>query len=40
VDYATQQRTIKASGRFLAATIRDGGFEAPAREEQYGGTPF
>jgi beta-glucosidase len=28
VDYASQERTVKDSGLFLAATIRDGGFEA------------
>eukprot|EP00929_Paragymnodinium_shiwhaense_P059971 TRINITY_DN29996_c0_g1_i1.p1 TRINITY_DN29996_c0_g1~~TRINITY_DN29996_c0_g1_i1.p1 ORF type:complete len:587 (-),score=104.70 TRINITY_DN29996_c0_g1_i1:569-2329(-) len=40
VDYPTQRRTIKSSGRFLAQTIQDRGFMAPRRDEQYAGVPF
>merc|ERR1712146_482652 len=37
VDYETQQRTIKSSGRFLSETIKNRAFDAPAASEQYGG---
>lgn len=40
VDYDTQKRTIKSSGRFIADVIRKGGFDAPPKSEQYGGCPF
>mmetsp|Transcript_19540 Transcript_19540/g.53509 ORF Transcript_19540/g.53509 Transcript_19540/m.53509 type:complete len:603 (-) Transcript_19540:11-1819(-) len=40
VDYETQKRTIKASGRFFASAIREGGFNAPPAQEQYPGTTF
>ncbi|CAE8676341.1 unnamed protein product, partial [Polarella glacialis] len=40
VDYATQERMVKASGRFLSEVFRNGGLEAPLPEEQYGGRQF
>merc|ERR1712037_356301 len=36
VDYATQKRTIKASGRFFSDVICRGGVDAPLKDEQYG----
>mmetsp|Transcript_48250 Transcript_48250/g.149063 ORF Transcript_48250/g.149063 Transcript_48250/m.149063 type:complete len:469 (-) Transcript_48250:152-1558(-) len=40
VDYRTQRRTIKASGRFYADVAKNRGFEAPAKSEQYKGPVF
>lgn len=40
VDYATQKRTIKASGRFLAKVIAERGFQAPEASEQFAGGTF
>lgn len=40
VDYPTQRRTIKASGRFYADVIKNNGFEAPPLKDQYPGRPF
>jgi len=38
VDYPTQKRTIKASARFLAECIKNRGFDAPPKKEQYAGS--
>jgi len=35
VDYSTQKRTIKASGRFYADVIADGGFHIPEATDTY-----
>jgi len=40
VDYATQKRTIKSSGRFVSSVIAQRGFEAPGAEEQFAGKVF
>jgi len=40
VDYRTQKRTVKSSGRFIARAIKESGFEAPPRAEQYSGRPW
>jgi len=40
VDFRTQKRTIKSSGKFYSDAIRTGGFDAPSIREQFGGTPF
>jgi len=40
VDFPTQRRTIKASGRFLAEVAKNRGFEAPPKSEQYKGLVF
>jgi len=37
VDYPTQRRTIKASGRFFSEVIKNGGFEAMPKSEQFPG---
>lgn len=37
VDYPTQKRTIKRSGRFFSEVIKKGGFEAMPKEEQWQG---
>jgi len=37
VDYPTQKRTIKESGRWYSQVIKDRGFEAPPKSEQYPG---
>mmetsp|Transcript_7262 Transcript_7262/g.18343 ORF Transcript_7262/g.18343 Transcript_7262/m.18343 type:complete len:626 (-) Transcript_7262:106-1983(-) len=40
VDYATQRRTVKASGKWFARVIEDRGFEAPLKDEQFAGGIF
>jgi len=40
VDYRTQRRTVKSSGRFLAQVAREQGFAAPPKGEEYSGSIF
>lgn len=40
VNFMTQERTIKSSGRFLASVFQAKCLEAPAKEEQYSGRTF
>lgn len=40
VDFETQERTVKSSGRFLAAAIRRRGIRSPPKRELYAGTVF
>ena len=40
LDYETQQRTVRDSGRFLAAVIRDGGVTRTTHEEFVAGQSY
>lgn len=40
VDYRTQKRTFKESARFYADVIRNSGFHAPVKTEEYSGAPL